>query len=364
MTSAVAHRRWADFPTGELWPLCYLGFLFFQPSYVPTWWGWPLAVGTALVTAALWIEIEWVAGPVRRWGHVAMTVLAAAVVMFNSGASVLFIYAAACAGSYLSRRSARQWFWGLSALNVAAAGLSLAQNPYAALSFIPSAIFIWVVGMATVHGAEGAREATQLRLQSARVEHLTRVAERERIARDLHDLLGQTLTGIVVRSQLAQRLTAIDTERSVTEMREVEQIARDALAEVRATVAGWRHVDLDDELAAAAGTLAAVDVSLQVERDPSITLTPSVAAALGLALREAVTNVVRHAHASHCVVVLRRDGDRVVLDVSDDGVGGDAPEGNGLTGMRERIAAIDGEISRRTRGGTALTVAVPAVVAT
>ncbi len=218
--------------------------------------------------------------------------------------------------------------------------------------------------MATVHGSERAREATQLRLQSARVEHLTRVAERERIARDLHDLLGQTLTGIVVRSQLAQRLTAIDTERSVAEMREVEHIARDALAEVRATVAGWRHVDLDDELAAAAGALAAVDVTLRVERDPEVHLTPSVAAALGLALREAITNVVRHAHASHCVVELRRDGDRVVLDVSDDGVGSNTPEGNGLTGMRERVAAIGGELSRRTRGGTALTVAVPAAVAT
>lgn len=364
MTSAVAQRRWADFPSGELWPLCYLGFLFFQPAYVPTPWGWPVAGAIAVVAAALWIEILWVDGPVRRWGHVAMAVLAAAVVLLNSGASVLLVYAAACAGSYLSRRSARQWFWGLTALNAVAAALSLLQNPYAVFSFVPSGIFIWVVGMATVHGAEGAREATRLRLQNARVEHLTRVAERERIARDLHDLLGQTLTGIVVRSQLAQRLTAIDTDRSVAEMQEVEQIARDALAEVRATVAGWRHVDLDDELAAAAGALAAVDVSLHVDRAPDIALTPSVGTALGLTLREAVTNVVRHAHASRCVVVLRRDGDRVVLDVSDDGVGGDAPEGNGLSGMRERIAAIGGELSRRTRGGTAVTVAVPAAVAT
>jgi len=218
--------------------------------------------------------------------------------------------------------------------------------------------------MAAVHGAERAREATQLRLQNARVEHLTRVAERERITRDLHDLLGQTLTGIVVRSQLAQRLTTIDADRSVAEMGEVERIARDALAEVRATVAGWRHVDLDDELAAAAGTLAAADVTLQVHRDPDIDLSPSVAAALGLALREAVTNVVRHAHASRCVVELRRAGDRVVLDVSDDGVGGDAPEGNGLTGMRERIATIGGELSRRTSRGTALRVEVPVAVAT
>jgi two-component system sensor histidine kinase DesK len=362
MTSA-ARRRWADFPTGELWPLCYLGFVFLQPAFAPTPWGWPLALGIAVATSALWIEIEWVDGTARRWGHIAMTVLAVPVLMFNSGASVILVYAAACAGAYLPRRSARHWFWALSALNLCAACLLQAQTPYAAFSFIPSAIFIWVVGMATVQGAESAREATQLRLQSARVEHLTRVAERERIARDLHDLLGQTLTGIVVRSQLAQRLVAIDTDRSAGEMREIETIARDALAEVRATVAGWRHVDLDDELAAAAGTLAAVDVSLQVQRVPDVDLSPSVATALGLTLREAVTNVVRHAGATRCTVVLRRDGDRVVLEVRDDGIGSDAAEGNGLAGMRERIAAIGGELSRRTRGGTALTVAVPAAVA-
>ncbi|MDN5860175.1 MAG: hypothetical protein L0H84_16305, partial [Pseudonocardia sp.] len=106
MTGAAARRRWADFPTGELWPLCYLGFLFFQPAFVPTPWGWPVAVAVAVVTSALWIEILWVDGPVRRWGHVALTVLATSVVMVNASASVLFIYAAACAGSYLPRRAA------------------------------------------------------------------------------------------------------------------------------------------------------------------------------------------------------------------------------------------------------------------
>ncbi|SHK86843.1 two-component system, NarL family, sensor histidine kinase DesK [Pseudonocardia thermophila] len=364
MTGTATRRRWSDFPTGELWPLAYLGFLCFQPLFAPTPWGWPLAAGTAVAAAVLWIEVEWWDGPLRRWGHVAFTVLAAATVLLNNSASVLFVYAAACAGRYLPKATALRWFTALTVVNAVAAVLAAVSHPYAALSFVPSAIFIWVIGMLCVRGAEDARTYAQLRLQNARVEHLTRVAERERIARDLHDLLGQTLTGIVVRSQLAQRLATLDTERSVEEMREIERIARDALAEVRATVAGWRHVDLDDELAAATGALAAVDVELHVERDPGITLTPSVASALGLALREAVTNVVRHAGAKHCTVALRRDGDRVVLEVRDDGIGGSAPEGHGLTGMRERIAAIGGEVSRRTGNGTALTVAVPAAVAT
>lgn len=364
MTGTAAHRRRSDFPTGELWPLCYLGFLYFQPFFAPTPWGWPLAIGITVVTAALWIEVLWWDGPLRRFGHVAFTLLGTATVLFNNAASIVFVYAAACAGSYLTKSIALRWFAALSVINTVAAVLAMQSYPYAVFSFLPSAFFIWIIGMICVREAEGARETQRLRLQNARVEHLTRVAERERIARDLHDLLGQTLTGIVVRSQLAQRLAPLDPDRSVAEMREIESVARGALAEVRATVSGWRHVDLDDELAAATGALAAVDVTLVVDRDPAITLTPSVASALGLTLREAVTNVVRHAGATRCVVALRRDGDRVVLEVSDDGMGGDAPEGNGLTGMRERIAAIGGEVSRRTRGGTALTVAVPAAVAT
>jgi two-component system sensor histidine kinase DesK len=101
-----------------------------------------------------------------------------------------------------------------------------------------------------------------------------------------------------------------------------------------------------------------------VARDPDLVLTPSAESALGLALREAVTNIVRHAHAGTCTVALRRVADRVELEIADDGVGGDQRDGNGLTGMRERIAALGGEVRRSGRGGTALTAAVPTAVAT
>ena len=93
-------------------------------------------------------------------------------------------------------------------------------------------------------------------------------------------------------------------------------------------------------------------------------LTPSAETALSLALREAVTNVVRHAHARRCTVTLRRRDAAVVLAVVDDGVGGDPREGNGLTGMQERIAALGGNMTRAVRDGTAITVTVPAAVAT
>jgi two-component system sensor histidine kinase DesK len=100
-----------------------------------------------------------------------------------------------------------------------------------------------------------------------------------------------------------------------------------------------------------------------VQRDPDLVLTPSAETAIGLALREGVTNVVRHARATRCTVGLRTDGDRVALEIADDGIGG-GRDGNGLAGMRERIAALGGEVRRAGHAGTALSITVPRAVAT
>jgi two-component system sensor histidine kinase DesK len=282
----------------------------------------------------------------------------------NSYAGVFFIFAAAFAGSHQSRRSSTRWLIGLTALLGVIAVASPIPFPWRLLAFGPSLFFVWIVGLSCIEGADRRRDAETMRLEHARIGHLATLTERERISRDLHDLLGQTLTGIVVRSQLAQRLARSDAGAGIAEMAEVEKAARAALSEVRATVSGWRHVALDDELAVSRGALAAAGVELVVVRDPALALTPSTETALALALREAVTNVVRHAHAGRCTVALRRAGEQVELQVCDDGVGGNGREGAGLTGMRERIAALGGDVHREARGGTAVTVAVPAVVAT
>jgi two-component system sensor histidine kinase DesK len=348
----------------SLWPLIYLAFLAFQPAYDPRWWQWPLAAGVALVFVPFYVLAQRAPGSVRRSSVVVATVAGVLVVPFNAGASVLFVYAASFAGSYLPRRAALQWFIALTFLLGVQLLVSEVPFPYRAYSFTPSLLFIWVIGLICLSDAQRDRESARLRLENARIEHLATLTERERISRDLHDVLGQTLTGIVVRAQLAQRLGRIDPDKGAAEMAEVERAARAALGEVRATVSGWRQVVLDDELVVARDALAAAGVELTVSRDPEVVLTPSAESALAMALREAVTNVVRHAHASRCTVALRRVDGRVALEVADDGVGGEAAEGNGLTGMRERIAALGGEVQRLAAPGTALTVVVPAVVAT
>ncbi|GAA1301614.1 sensor histidine kinase [Pseudonocardia xinjiangensis] len=362
-SAGVAVRGQAPLRTSTLWHLVWLGMLLFQPLYDdrnrPLQWAVALAV--VVVFLPIYVLAHRGPGPVRRWALVTTTVLGVLAAPVNSGASVLFVYAAAFAGSGRTRRVARWWLAGLTALVVVLVLLSSIPMPWRLWAFAPSLVLVWVVGLVTIEEIE---EGRANRIHNARVEHLATLSERERISRDLHDLLGQTLTGIVVRSQLAQRLARTDAEAGIAEMAEVEQAARAALTEVRATVSGWRQVDLDDELAVSRSALTAAGVTLEVTREPGLVLTPSAETALGLALREGVTNVVRHADARHCTVTLHRVGGRVVLEVADDGVGGETPDGNGLTGMRERIAALGGEVQRRARGGTALTVTVPAAVAT
>ncbi len=196
----------------------------------------------------------------------------------------------------------------------------------------------------------------QLERANAEIEHLAQVAERERIARDLHDLLGHTLTVITLKSDLANRLFEIDPERAHREIAEVEATARKALAEVREAVSGYRSEGLAAETAQARRTLASAGVQLITEMEP-ITLADRETGVLALFVREATTNVVRHADATACRLVLHRDGRLLRLAVEDNGKGvGAAGEGNGLRGMRERLAACGGTLRLEAvpGGGTRL----------
>ena len=189
-------------------------------------------------------------------------------------------------------------------------------------------------------------------------EKLAADAERERIARDLHDLLGHTLSVIVLKSELASKLAEKNPTRAAEEIREVERISREALSEVRAAVQGYRGSGLNAELARSKVALDAAGVRLILERSP-LELPPETEAGLSMVLREAVTNVVRHARAKHCTVRLEVEGGAYLLSVTDDGVGGLAPEGSGLTGMRERVRALGGELRRGGEGGTRLSARFP-----
>lgn len=163
--------------------------------------------------------------------------------------------------------------------------------------------------------------------------------ERERVARDVHDVLGHSLTVVAVKTELAEKLLDVDVDRTRAELADIRSLTRTALAEIRETVGGLRVASLADEVDAARNALASAGIVADLPDDLAV-VDPRHRTVVAWALREAVTNVVRHSHATRCAVELGRDS----LTVTDDGRGIRAKEGNGLRGLRERLAGVDGTL--------------------
>ena len=217
-----------------------------------------------------------------------------------------------------------------------------------------------VIGISNFAYSRQQMVAEQLQQANQEIERLAQSAERERIARDLHDLLGHTLTVIVIKSDLANRVFEKDPAMAQREIVEVEQTARKALAEVREAVVGYRTEGFAAEVAQARRALTAAGVQLTTNIEPEVLARPQVSTVC-LALREGVTNVVRHAGATACHLELKREGKRVMLLLEDNGSGTLRTEGSGVRGMRERLTAIGGNVSveQPRNGGTALLLQLP-----
>lgn len=201
------------------------------------------------------------------------------------------------------------------------------------------------------------------------IKELIKREERMRIARDLHDTLGHTLSLITLKSQLVEKLAAKDTERAQAEAREIQRTSRAALRQVRELVSDMRAVTVAEALAEAGEILRAADIAFEVEGDPQLTgvsdLTQNI---VSLCIKEAVTNIVKHSRATRCAVTIETAPAEVRLQIEDNGIGlssrnaggdggsgegmssplgglGDSAAGNGLKGMAERLSLIDGALS-------------------
>jgi two-component system sensor histidine kinase DesK len=343
-----------------LW-LVYLVALFFQPVLDPTTDVLDWAAVAALIAVFLPLYIAGYRAANDRqllWIVAAMAALGVAGTLINGGASVFVIYAAAAAAYIEPVRRAVAIIAGLAGSLVVVLAVSPVPFQWRILGLAPALIFTIITGATNLFDAERLRAERRLRRADEEIERLAALGERERIARDLHDLLGHTLSVIVVKSELASRLAEREPARARDEMRDVERIGREALTEVRAAVAGYRAKGLRGELDGARRALAAAGVEATVEGDlPALPI--ACESALAFAVRESVTNVVRHADARHATIKVGMEGSAVTLEVTDDGRGGDAPEGAGLTGMRERIAALGGTVQREGASGTVVRVSLP-----
>jgi two-component system sensor histidine kinase DesK len=373
-----------------LW-FAYVGFVFIDPIFDPRPVLWAITLTAVAVFAVIFSFYtrcdEDETSPRRYWLIAATFVLGLLVFPFNGGASTFFVYTAAFLPfTILSTRRVLLLFLGESIL-ILGEGEFFRQH----LSFDGAgmhvgwpntfiAIFLLVIiGGANIFFAEQKRfTQAQMRaahdLRDAQQENLAlaAVAERERIARDLHDVLGHTLSVIVLKAELAGRLIERDPARAANEIADVERTARTALAEVREAIGGYRARGLAAEIETARRTLDTAGVTLLLDNDPASaalasSTSPSITAGLSaaeetvlaLALREAVTNIVRHARATTCTLRFVTDSGVRRLVVEDNGQHPTTREGNGLRGMRERVESIGGQLRLERDRGTRLLITLP-----
>jgi two-component system sensor histidine kinase DesK len=211
-----------------------------------------------------------------------------------------------------------------------------------------------VAGEALLFGAA----ITAVARQQSALRRILKTAERERIARDLHDILGHTLSVVILKSELAARVIDHDPKAAKAHIEEVERISRDALREVREAIAGYHRGDLRTELEHARSTLETAGLVVEEHCD-TIEMPTAYERVFALALREAVTNIVRHANAQRCSISLRLRRQAYVLEIHDNGVGGALEPGMGMRGIRERVSALGGTAIWQNDHGTRLAIEVP-----
>ncbi len=320
-----------------------------------------LSLGVSILAVAVFLPLYWKSFDLS--GRKALLVAAAIVVLgyaltpWNPGGNSFLIYAFATMGF------TQPWRRAVVFAVIAIAGYALLMAALAApMEFLIAPVLIGgIVLLGAVFGRREMERNAKLQLTQSEVDRLARLAERERIARDLHDLLGHTLSVIAMKSELARKLAERDGSASATHMGEVENVAREALKQVREAVSGMRSAQLAAELANARLVLLSAGVRLDVRIDPLPPLDVAQENALAMAVREAITNVVRHANAERVEIDLVREGRSLRLDVQDNGRGCTTPASGGLLGMRERLGELGGEVRMDSAlgAGTRLRVLLP-----
>jgi two-component system sensor histidine kinase DesK len=305
-------------------------------------WPWlVLIVGLAIATLAITGNSNWVTG--------------------------LAVAAAACGRFCRSMRPA-----AFGAISCAAGGLVIGLTHHATQGNLAAIALTPPLGAFFAYSAGKRNEAVAvLRRTQAELARVAVAEERLRIARDLHDLLGHSLSLITLKAELSRRLIDTDTGRARAEIGELESVARQSLSDVREAVAGYRQPDLAAELAAARQLLTAAGIACQVTAPQVLLLPGDVDAVLAWTIREGVTNVVRHSSATRVTITVAVRATTTVVELTDDGpAGSPAPPapagsvrcGSGLAGLGERVQALGGSLAagRDPAGGFRLRVSIPA----
>jgi two-component system sensor histidine kinase DesK len=274
------------------------------------------------------------------------TIATALTIADRSDWSLLFYYVAALGGIRLPRP------WNIVSLLVTAAVAGTASELGGAASNAVWGLTLSLLGIGAAMVAMGEIIRSNRELIDARAEvaRLAVANERVRFARDLHDLLGHSLSVIALKAQLARRRLPDDPQAAAAEVADIEKVTREALREVREAVSGYRRPVLDAELAGARTALDAAGIATTIDR-PEVDLPTDVEAVLAWTVREAATNVIRHSGARHSAIRVVPALDQASVEVLDDGNGSDGTPsgGTGLAGLEERLRAAGGRLEAGPR---------------
>lgn len=325
-------------PTAGELALLALSFVFFLPVYLYSFWvhDWRAALSIAFICM---LGIAWAP--------------------FNFGSSSFVIFAATMCSRFHRKSDAYLALACVFAM-VAVASFLLKLETY---FWIPALIFSIPSAVGAIIGERLQRANQKLFRKQEEIEYLAALAERERIARDLHDLLGHTLSVITLKAELAKKLFDRDKAACQQEIADIESTARQALAEVRSAVLGYRATGLAHELKSALNTLASAQVQVSTDIDTAV-LPAAIENIIALALREAVTNIIRHSQAQHAQIQLSCEDKAVRFHISDDGCKkGEGSHhlvrGNGLNGMQERVTALGGTLTLSIQDGVVIDIILP-----
>lgn len=346
--------RWQRLLTVGRWVMVSLSSFFvfalpdrISPTGPPEWVQVVLLLAPAAVFAWFWARVagtrEVVRPAVATIGYVGLSVLAFAVVphppVLVGG---LLVFGAMLIGAGFEWRIA---LLALAALLVVQTAMDILQHvPHPVSPVVGDLLNTAFVGVVTIGVRLLILAYDELVAARESIAQLAVAEERLRFARDLHDLLGQTLATVVLKSELvARRLPAEVAPELRQELQDVAQVARRSLDEVREAVAGYRQASVDRELVNALMVLRAAGITTTVDNQAG-QMSRAEEDVFSWALRESLTNVVKHSGAKHCRITLTRADGRVALEIADDGRGAEGPvrPGNGLRGIQERALAAGG----------------------
>jgi two-component system sensor histidine kinase DesK len=312
-------------------------------------------IGTILFLS-LYFNAYWASSKQVKWNILAILVIGSLLTTLTLGANVFFIYAAAFCYTLGSKKRA---FLGLLFITTWI-GLLSWFGQYSIFFFGPAALFSLMIGGINIYEHDLGLRRKELMLSQQEVKHLARTSERERIARDLHDLIGHTFSVITLKAELAQKLIDKDIDKARDEIKALENISRDALSQVREVVTGYRTSDLNTELAHAKHVLQSNDINFSYQYD-KFEINDNINKELAIILKELTTNILKHADATRVDVVISQHESHLSLSVKDDGVGfkDQSKNGFGLKGIVERITKFDGKLAIQSSDGTHINISIP-----